>query len=128
MNRLVNNALGILDDTWRRPGWFQTVCAKAPPPIDGKASAIPPIVADGRASCPDVQGGVSWQVDLTLNSRFAPEAAVNGPNPPQYRGKLTIDTNAMGQPRLAFPLSMTVLPDAQPNKLFLPFVVKRPQP
>ena len=128
MNRLVNNALGILDDTWRRPGWFQTVCAKEPPTFEGKASAIPPIVADGRASCPDVQGGVSWQVDLTLNSRFAPEAAVNGPNPPRYRGKLTIDTNAMGQPRLAFPLSMTVLPDAQPHKLFLPFVMDNPQP
>lgn len=128
MNRLVANALGILDDTWRRPGWFSTVCAKDPPNIDGKAGAIPPIVKDGSMSCPDVQGGVNWQVDLTLDSRFAPEAAVNGPNPPQYRGKLTIDTNAMGQPRLAFPLSMTVLPDALPHKIYLPLVANNPQP
>ncbi len=115
-------------DTWLRPCRFSTVCAKDPPNIDGKAGAIPPIVKDGSMSCPDVQGGVNWQVDLTLDSRFAPEAAVNGPNPPQYRGKLTIDTNAMGQPRLAFPLSMTVLPDALPHKIYLPLVANNPQP
>ncbi len=107
---LIKNALGALDMTWRRPGWFRSICSIASPPIDSHAGAIPPIVFDGSASCPDVQGGVNWTVALQLDSRFAPASAFGGANPPHYAGKLTIDTNAMGKPRLAFPLSMTVLP------------------
>ncbi|MFN8485777.1 MAG: S8 family serine peptidase [Anaerolineae bacterium] len=107
---LVRNALGALDMTWRRPGWFRPICSVASPPIDGKVGDVPPIVFDGSASCPDVQGGVDWQVALQMDSRFTPASALGGPNPPHYQGKLTLDTNAMGRPRVAIPLSLTVLP------------------
>ncbi len=116
LQKLVANALGALDMTWRRPGWFRPICSVLSHPIDNHVGAVPPIVFDGSASCPDVQGGVDWRVTLEMDSRFTPTSAFGGPNPPHYQGKLTIDTNAMGQPRVAIPLSMTVLPaDATPT-------------
>jgi hypothetical protein len=109
LDDLVANALGLLDESWRTPGWFDLTCSHTPPAESGD---VPPIVFDGSLTCPDIQGGVSWQVGLRFDSNFAPEAALDPVNPPQYRGKIAIAHNAMGRDRVNVPIGMEVLPAA----------------
>ena len=106
LDLLVANALGILDGTWRNPGWFRYICSVTPPATEG--DTIPPITFDDNASCPIVQGGVDWQVELQMDGSFAPPSSIHVTNPPRYRGKLTIDSSAMGRSRVNVPLEMEV--------------------
>ncbi|MBS1251832.1 MAG: Serine protease AprX [Anaerolineales bacterium] len=105
LDTLVANALGLLDESWRYPGWFDLDCSETPPAETG----VPPMVFDGTLTCPDVQGGVNWQVGLRVDSSFAPASSINLATPPSYHGKITVDTNAMGRARVNMPLDMTVL-------------------
>ncbi len=105
LDTLVANALGLLDESWRYPGWFDLDCSETPP----AETQVPPMVFDGTLTCPDVQGSVDWQVGLRFNSSFAPASSIDPTTPPSYHGKITVDTNAMGRPRVNIPLDMTVL-------------------
>ncbi|MBC8422481.1 MAG: fibronectin type III domain-containing protein, partial [Chloroflexi bacterium] len=97
----------------RYPGWFDLACSQTPPAESGD---VPPIVFDNSLTCPDILGGVSWQVGLRFDSNFAPEDALDPVDPPQYKGKIAIAHSAMGRDRVNVPISMEVLSAPLPER------------
>lgn len=97
---LVANALGLLDASWRNPGWFSVHCAVTPP-----AETNLQIIFDGDTRCPNVEGDVEWTVGLVFDGSFTPARSMTTAT---YVGKIVVDHDDMATGRVVVPLSMAL--------------------
>jgi hypothetical protein len=115
---LVANALGLLDSSWRQPGWFSMICSQSPDAATGSL----PIVFDSAQSCPIIQEGVNWQVGLQFNAGFGDEVHLDPEAGNEYHGKIAIDHNNFGKGRINVPISLVI--NVWPFKHYLPLVLR----
>lgn len=115
---LLANALGLLDSSWRQPGWFSMICSQIPNATTGSL----PIVFDPGQSCPVIQEGVNWQVGLQFNAGFTNEGAIDPEAGSEYHGKIAIDHNDFGKGRMNVPISLVI--NVWPFKQYLPLILR----
>jgi hypothetical protein len=116
VDEVVTNAIQWLSDNMRNLPWLDVVCGQSHlVPIPDEA-LMPAAVAAVTFTCPLVNSGGDWNLNLTFDGTGFDAAAAA-----VLRSKVTIEHNASEQARVNVPVTANLV---APQWLYLPLVLK----